>query len=69
MEKDCTLFFTDETKPYPFNSADIGKALKVAHERNWPVRSIKTPEYMLEIFTHEEYEKATSEKLFSETAV
>lgn len=65
MEKDCVLYFSDDTAPYPFNSADIAKALSTAFERKWPISAIKTPHYTLSVFTHEEYAKAIS--VFSES--
>lgn len=69
MEKDCTLYFSDDTAPYEFASANLALALKTAAERKWPVLAIKTPEWMLSIFTHEEYEKATGDKLFTDLGV
>lgn len=69
MEKDCTLYFSDDTPPYEFNSANIGVALKTAHERNWPVSAIKTPHYTLSVFTHEEYERAIANSTFENLGV
>lgn len=69
MEKDCSLLFTDDTPPYAFNSADIGKCLAVAYERQWPVCAIKTPHYTLSILSHEDYEKVMSDLLFTKLGV
>lgn len=70
MEKDCTIYFTnDKTPPYQFSSKDLGLALKTAKERNWPISSIRTPDWMLSIFTHEEYEKVVNEHFFTSLGV
>lgn len=70
MDKDCRLTFSDGRPDYPFSSSTpLCLVLQTAKDRNWPLLAIHTPNYVLSVFTPEEYETAVSEKTFTQTGV
>lgn len=55
MDK-CYIIFEDGREPYEFSLYDMATAIKVSHERKWPVLAIKTPYYYMSLIDSEDFE-------------